>query len=101
MAGRLDFEERVRLEVLVGSGCCAAGAARVLGRHATTVQRELGRNGGVCGYRAEAAQAGAEARARRPKTPKLVGDPVLAEAVTVGLSRQWVNLPGFCVGFGP
>ena len=41
----------------------------------------LKRCGGRCGYDAEAAQAAADLRARRPKTPKLAGDPVLAAAV--------------------
>ena len=42
---------------------------------------QVKRGGGRCGYDAEAAQAAADLRARRPKTPKLAGDPVLAAAV--------------------
>ena len=43
--------------------------------------------GGV--YRAEDAQTEAEVRARRPKVPKLVTDPQLAEAVTERLEMGW------------
>ena len=45
------------------------------------------REGGV--YRAEDAQTEAEVRARRPKVPKLVTDPQLAEAVTERLEMGW------------
>ena len=40
-------------------------------------------------YRAEDAQTEAEVRARRPKVPKLVTDPQLAEAVTQRLEMGW------------
>ena len=71
MARRLCFEERVRIEAMAQAAVGAAEAARRLGRHPVTVQRELGRNGGPGGYDAEAAQAGSCARAARPKAPKL------------------------------
>ena len=58
MAQRLCFEERVRIEAMAQAGVGAAEAARRLGRHPTTVQRELRRNGVPGGYDAEAAQAG-------------------------------------------
>ncbi len=70
MARRLCFEERIRIEEMERAGCSAAETARRLGRHPTTVQRELGR-GGPGAYCAEAAQAGADARGRRPKVAKL------------------------------
>ena len=80
MARRLCFEERVRIEAMAQAGVSAAEAARRLGRHPTTVQRELGRNGGPGGYGAGAAQAGSCARAARPKAPKLAQDAELAAA---------------------
>ncbi len=89
MARSLCSSERAQLEVLARSGLGVGEISGLLGRHRSTVWRELRRNGGVCAYRAEAAQAGAEARARRPKTPKLVGDPLLAAAVKAGLARKW------------
>ena len=88
MARRLCFEGRVRVEEMTGAGCSASEAARRQGRHPTTVQREL-RRGGPGAYRARAAQAGADARGRRPKVPKLVADAVLAGAVQRRLGQRW------------
>ena len=56
LAQRLCFEERARIEALNGAGFNASEIAVSLGRHPTTVQRELARGGGACGYEAEAAQ---------------------------------------------
>ena len=52
-------------------------------------QREPFLFGGRGVYRAEDAQTEAEVRARRPKVPKLVTDPQLAEAVTERLEMGW------------
>jgi IS30 family transposase len=60
-----------------------------MGRHHTVVSREVRRNGGRDRYRAERAQVATAKRRRRPKTRKLVGDPVLAGVVTEGLCRRW------------
>ena len=59
MAQRLSFDERARVEAMSAAGVSVATAARCLGRHRSTVYRELrrGRRGGV--YDAEAAQAAA------------------------------------------
>ena len=73
MARRLCFEERVRIEEMVRAGLGAAEAARRLGRHPTTVLRELKR-AGPGAYCAEAAQAGSDASARRPRVSKLAGE---------------------------
>ena len=81
MAQRLSSEERVRVDEMARAGVDVDEMARRLGRHRSTVHREIKRCGGRCGYDAEAAQAAADLRARRPKTPKLAGDPVLAAAV--------------------
>ena len=93
MARRLCFEERVRIEAMAQAGVGAAEAARRLGRHPVTVQRELGRNGGPGGYDAEAAQAGSCARAARPKAPKLARDAELAAAVCERLAQRWSPPP--------
>ena len=53
-----------------------------------TVQLEL-RGCGPGAYRAASAQAVADARARRPKEPKLVADAALAGAVQQHLGRRW------------
>ena len=89
MTRRLCFEERARIEAMAQAGISAAEAARRLGRHPVTVQRELRRNGGPGGYDAEAAQAGSRARATRPKAPKLARDAELAAAVCERLAMRW------------
>ena len=80
MAQRLCFEERTRIEAACAAGFNATEIAVSLGRHPTTVQRELARGGGACGYEARAAQRACEAAARRPRTPKLAAPHVYAQA---------------------
>ena len=89
MAQRLSFDERARVEAMPAAGVSVAGTARCLGRHRSTVYRELrrGRRGGV--YDAEAAQAAAAVGAARPKIPVLAADPELAASVREGLKEGW------------
>ena len=89
MAARLSFDERCVISAMVGVGASARQIADELGRHSSTVRREINRAGGRGVYRAEDAQTEAEVRARRPKVPKLVTDPQLAEAVTQRLEMGW------------
>ena len=89
MARRLCLDERARIEAMAQAGLGAARIARCLGRHRSTVYRELGRNGGPGGYGAGAAQAGSCARAGRPKAPKLAADAELAAAVCERLAMRW------------
>jgi IS30 family transposase len=67
---------------------CRAIAVR-LGRPASTVSREIGRNGCRGVYRALAAQAQAEARAARPKTARLAGNARLRGWVQARLEERW------------
>jgi transposase, IS30 family len=67
---------------------CRVIAAR-LGRPASTVSREVGRNGCRGVYRAVAAQAQADARAARPKTAKLAGNARLRGWVQGRLEERW------------
>ncbi len=89
MARRLGADERFRIEAMVGVGCSVAEVARRLGRSRSAVWREVARNGGRCGYRAETAQRTAVVRARRPRASKLVADAGLASAVAEGLAQRW------------
>jgi IS30 family transposase len=59
-----------------------------LGRSASTVSREVARNGGRRGYRGWRAEQTAWQRARRPKPRKLVLDPVLAVVVERLLAQR-------------
>ena len=95
----LSLAEREEIAVGLAAGETRAAIARRLGRHPSTITRELGRN---CPrgwrdqlrpsrYRATAAQAKAELRARRPKTAKLVAYPPLREYVQAKLGgvQRW------------
>jgi IS30 family transposase len=61
----------------------------VLGRSASTVSREIRRNGGSRRYRAEAADKLAWKRALRPKLCKLAICGQLRQAVAAKLKRNW------------
>ena len=91
VSGRyLSFAEREEIAVGVAAGESQREIAARLGRHPSTVSREITRNGSYRGrYRAGAAQARAEVRARRPKTAKLAGDPVLRARVQGMLEKRW------------
>ena len=63
--------------------------ASALGRSASTVSREIQRNGGYDDYRASIADEEAWNRARRPKRCRLARDPRLRRAVARKLRRNW------------
>jgi IS30 family transposase len=119
LSGRyLSLAERETIDLCWAEGWSQAEIARELGRHASTISRELRRNRllqyprrpapprpagrpapvpGAAGpgrrgrlrYRAGPAQAKAEARARRPKPGKLAVHPELHQRVQAGLIRRW------------
>jgi IS30 family transposase len=61
----------------------------LLGRSASSVSRELSRNGGYDGYRAALADETAWTRAHRPKRCKLASSPRLRQAVASKLRLNW------------
>ena len=88
---RLSFAERERISRGIAAGESDAEIARALGRHRSTVGREVRM---ACGgqrwrYRALAAERRARERARRPKRGKLSVSPRLLAAVEAGLERRW------------
>jgi transposase, IS30 family len=85
----LSVAEREEIAVGVAAGEPLRVIAARLGRAPSTVSREIGRNASRLGYRAVAAQAQAEFRARRPKTAKLAGNVVLREQVAAWLGERW------------
>lgn len=89
MASRLGLDERVRIEAGIRADESFEAIAAALGRHRSTVAREVGAGGGRDAYRAVQAQAGAQSRARRPKVPKLARLPGLAETVAAKLAQRW------------
>src|SRR5574342_804575 len=85
----LSVEER---EVISRELCCEQSArsiGKLLGRHHSTISREIGRNGGSDDYRAVDAQARCDAMRARPKPRKLEASRRLHEAVNDGLAQKW------------
>jgi IS30 family transposase len=91
VSGRvLSLAEREEIAVGVAAGEPLRVIAARLGRAPSTVSREVRRNRPQRGgYRAVAAQAQAEFRARRPKTARLAGDGRLRGWVQGKLERNW------------
>lgn len=85
----LSLAEREEIALGVACGESAVRIAGRLGRSASTVTRELERNGGRGGYRAARADARALEQARRPKTAKLVSSPRLRAEVERRLCERW------------
>jgi IS30 family transposase len=87
---RLSFEERERILVGVCRGESDSEIARGLGRHRSTVGREIRRCGGRRrDYRPLAAERIADRLAGRPKRSKLSACPRLVAAVERGLEEGW------------
>jgi IS30 family transposase len=86
----LSLAEREEIAVGVAAGEPVRVIAARLGRAASTVSREVrrNRNGKGC-YRALAAQAQADFRARRPKTARLAQNVVLRAWVQEKLELRW------------
>jgi IS30 family transposase len=77
----------------ISRGIAARGSARCiaahLGRAASTITREINRNGGRAAYRASQAEAAAWDRARRPKHCRLACHGELRSLVASKLSVDW------------
>ncbi|GHF10325.1 GbsR/MarR family transcriptional regulator [Streptomyces morookaense] len=67
--GRLTHDDRRRIAEGLAEGLTYAGIARRLGRPTSTVSREVSRNGGPDGYRADHAHLATARRARRGAPP--------------------------------
>ena len=85
----LSFDEREEISRGVAGGVSLRMIAGRLGRAASTISRELARNGGLRRYRAHHADRTAWRRAKRPKPSKLAENPVLREIVEEKLSEWW------------
>ena len=69
MAARLSFDERRVISAMVGVGALARQIADELGRHSSTVRREINRAGGRGVYRAEDAQTEMVSPRRSSRSP--------------------------------
>jgi IS30 family transposase len=85
----LADREEIAVGLARGESYREIGARLCPPRPASTVSREVERNGPRERYRALRAQALAEQRARRPKTAKLAGNDELRGVVQGKLGRRW------------
>jgi IS30 family transposase len=86
---RLSFEERIEISIRAARGESNAEIARALGRHRSTVGREIARCQSRGHYRPTTAQRKADRLARRPKPTRLAENPRLLAAVERGLRRRF------------
>ena len=77
----------------ISRGLIAKVSLRSIGqslkRSASTISREVRRNGGIKHYRAAPSDAAAWSRAHRPKPCKLAGNVYLCRAISAKLTRKW------------
>ena len=85
----LADREEIAVGLVRGESYREIGARLCPPRPASTISREVARNGPAGRYRALRAQALAEQRARRPKTAKLAGNAGLRRRVQGKLGRRW------------
>lgn len=85
----LSLAEREEISRGIAAGRSVRAIAAGLGRAASTVSRELQRNGGRQGYRAGQADERAWRRARRPKACKLARNRQLRRLVASKLKEDW------------
>jgi transposase, IS30 family len=87
---RLSIEDRIEIAMRISAGESNAEIARGLGRHRSTIGREIARCGKRRGHYAPfAAERRARRLACRPKPTKLSKSPRLLAAVEAGLRKRW------------
>jgi IS30 family transposase len=94
---RLGLAEREEISRGLAAGLSFRVITAGLDRAPSTICREVARNGGRAGYRAQAADRLAWARASRPKPAKLARSPVLRGIVEDKLACRWS--PGQIAGW--
>jgi IS30 family transposase len=82
----LDREEISRG---LAAGASIRAIGRLLGRSASTISREIARNGGAQEYRGAAAEQRASEQARRPKPCRLASNPRLRDLIAQQLQHDW------------
>lgn len=85
----LSLSEREEVSRGIAAGLAIRRIAWKLGRHASTISREISRHGGMSRYRASQADQAAWDRALRPKTCLLADRPRLRAVVAQKLAEQW------------
>jgi IS30 family transposase len=87
--GALSLDDRVEIRIGLERGDSFATIGVVLGRHRSSVWREVQANGGRRKYAPMQAHRRACEAGRRPKPTKLAANPVLCALVVEGLERLW------------
>lgn len=85
----LSLADREEISRGLGGGSSLRAIARQLGRAASTISREVRRNGGIRRYRAVHADQAAWDRSQRPKPCKLACHPELCRTVSAKLLLHW------------
>ena len=85
----LSAAEREEISRGLVAGTSVRGIARQLGRTASTISREIARNGGTQTYRAAQAEHRASRQAQRPKACLLASNEPLRRAVAGKLQANW------------
>jgi transposase, IS30 family len=85
----LTTTEREEISRQLASGQSLRAISRLLGRAASTLRREVARNGGRGTYRAAVADGQAWRRTRRPQPCRLSARPRLQRTVAQKLAQQW------------
>src|SRR3954467_9639819 len=93
---RLSFAEREEIFAGVCRGESDSEIARRLGRHRSTIGREIGRCGGRGRYRPLRAERLAERLARRPQQNKMAGCPGVLGGARGGGGRRRGGVVGGC-----
>lgn len=87
--GRLSLDDRIDIFAALEQSLSLRAIARQLGRHPSTVCREVNANGGRQRYRPVPAHRRAERRSKRPKTTKLAANRKLCARVVADLEKLW------------
>jgi IS30 family transposase len=88
-SSRLSVEDRVEIRLGIERGESFECIGARIGRHRSTVCREVNNNGGRSAYRPTVAHHAAWQRARRPKVTKLASNPELCTRVIADLEALW------------
>jgi IS30 family transposase len=86
---RVSLEQRIEIKIALERGWSYRAIGAAIGRHASTVCREVNANGGRDAYAPTGAHRGACERARRPQPTKLSCNVQLRERVTEDLLALW------------
>lgn len=86
---RLSLDDRVEIRICLEKGLSLRAIGRRLGRHASTICREVNANGGPTTYAPMTAHRRAAERASRPKITKLAANPELRRRVIADLQELW------------